>query len=158
MAGLRCRLFQAGQLTLSTASARSLLYTAQRPRVACCTGLWRVSSVLSASLQAQLDGMPLTTPALSSLPTLDSQGLKGFNVSIWHGLYAPKGTPPAVTQKLNEALKTALKDPAFIKKTEDLGARLISDERVEPAAHKRFVRSEIDKWTPVIRAAGVYAD
>lgn len=100
----------------------------------------------------------LDTPALKDLPTLQEVGLKDFEITIWHGLYAPKGTPPAVTQKLNEALKTALKDPAFIKKTEDLGARLISDERVEPAAHKRFVRSEIDKWTPVIKAAGVYAD
>lgn len=100
----------------------------------------------------------LDAPALKDLPTLQELGLKDFEITIWHGLYAPKGTPPAVTQKLNEALKTALKDPAFIKKTEDLGARLISDARVEPAEHKKFVQSEIAKWTPVIKAAGVYAD
>ncbi|MFZ9433458.1 MAG: tripartite tricarboxylate transporter substrate-binding protein, partial [Burkholderiaceae bacterium] len=54
---------------------------------------------------------PLTTPALAKLPTLDSQGIKGFNVSIWHGLYAPKGTPKAIQDQINTALRAALKDP-----------------------------------------------
>jgi tripartite-type tricarboxylate transporter receptor subunit TctC len=101
---------------------------------------------------------PLKTPALSKLPTLDSQGLKGFNVSIWHGLYAPKGTPAAVTAKLNEALKAALKDPDFIKKQEALGAVVVTDARLNPAEHKKFVAAEIDKWGPAIKAAGQYAD
>ena len=60
-------------------------------------------------------GKRLTTPALKNLPTLDEVGLKGFNVSIWHGLYAPKGTPKAVTDKLNAALRSALKDADFVK-------------------------------------------
>jgi tripartite-type tricarboxylate transporter receptor subunit TctC len=101
---------------------------------------------------------PLTTPTLANLPTLDSQGLKGFNVSIWHGLYAPKGTPAAVTAKLNEALRAAVKDADFIKKQEALGAVVVTDGRLSPAEHKKFVSAEIDKWGPAIKAAGQYAD
>jgi tripartite-type tricarboxylate transporter receptor subunit TctC len=100
----------------------------------------------------------LTTPALKDLPTLEESGLKGFQVTIWHGLYAPKGTPADVQAKINAALKTALKDPEFIKKQEGLGAVVVVDKRVEPAEHKKFVAAEIAKWSPVIKAAGVYAD
>ncbi len=100
----------------------------------------------------------LTTPALKDLPTLAESGLKDFEVTIWHGLYAPKGTPAAVTKKINDALKVALKDPNFIKKQEGLGAVVTVDKRLEPAEHKKFVAAEIAKWGPVIKAAGVYAD
>ena len=100
----------------------------------------------------------LTTPALKDIPTLQEEGLKGFEVTIWHGLYAPKGTPSDVVTKLNTALKAALKDPDFIKKQEALGAVVVTDKRMEPAEHKKFVAAEIAKWGPVIKAAGVYAD
>ncbi len=101
---------------------------------------------------------PLKTPALSKLPTMDSQGLKGFNVTIWHGLYAPKGTPKAALDMLNAALRAALKDPEFIKREEALGAVVASDNRVNPADHKKFVSDEIAKWGPAIKSAGQYAD
>ena len=100
----------------------------------------------------------LTIPALKDLPTLQESGLKGFEVTIWHGLYAPKGTPADVQKKLNDALKVALKDPEFIRREESLGAVVVTDKRVEPAEHRKFVASEIAKWTPIIKAAGVYAD
>lgn len=100
----------------------------------------------------------LSTPALKNLPTLDEVGLKGFNVSIWHGLYAPKGTPTPVLDKINEALRTALKDPEFIRKQEGLGAVVATDNRVTPAGHRQFVAAEIDRWGPVIKAAGIYAE
>jgi len=100
----------------------------------------------------------LTTPALAKLPTLDEVGLKGFNVSIWHGLYAPKGTPKAVIDKINAALKVALKDADFHKREEALGAVIVTDNRVNGPEHKKFVEGEIAKWTPVIKAAGQYAD
>jgi tripartite-type tricarboxylate transporter receptor subunit TctC len=100
----------------------------------------------------------LTTPALKNLPTLEESGLKGFNVSIWHALYAPKGTPKAVTDKINAALRVALKDPDFVKREEALGAVVITDARVGGAEHKKFVESEINKWGPIIKAAGQYAD
>ena len=101
----------------------------------------------------------LTQPAVyKDLPTLDEAGLKGFNVSIWHGLYAPKGTPAAVVKTLNDALKVALKDPDFIKKEEGLGAIVVNDARANSAEHKKFVQAEVAKWGPVIKAAGQYAD
>ena len=100
----------------------------------------------------------LTTPALKDLPTLDESGLKNFQVTIFHGLYAPKGTPADVQKKLNDALKAALKDAEFVKKQEGLGAVVVSDRRTEPAEHKKFVAAEIAKWSPIIKAAGVYAD
>ncbi|WCM87722.1 tripartite tricarboxylate transporter substrate-binding protein [Acidovorax sp. NCPPB 3576] len=100
----------------------------------------------------------LTTPSLKDLPTLAESGLKDFQVTIWHGLYAPKGTPADVLKKINDALKVALKDPDFIKKQEGLGAVVAADQRVEPAEHKKFVQAEIDKWAPIIKAAGTYAD
>ena len=100
----------------------------------------------------------LTTPALKNLPTLDEAGVKGFNVNIWHGLYAPKGTPKAVVDKLNTALRAALKDADFIKREEALGAVVITDARLGGAEHKKFVESEIAKWGPIIKAAGQYAD
>ena len=100
----------------------------------------------------------LTTPALAKLPTLDESGLKGFNVTIWHALYAPKGTPKAALDKINSALKMALKDPEFMKREEALGAVIITDARVNGPEHKKFVESEINKWAPVIKAAGQYAD
>lgn len=100
----------------------------------------------------------LTTPALKDLPTLAESGLKNFEVTIWHGLYAPKGTPAPIVTKINDALKVALKDPDFIRKQEALGAVVVTDKRIEPAEHKKFVQSEIAKWGAIIKAAGTYAD
>ena len=100
----------------------------------------------------------LTIPALKNLPTLDESGLKGFEVSIWHALYAPKGTPSEVVAKINKALKLALKDPEFVKKEQSLGAVVVADKRTDPVEHKKFVAAEIAKWGPIIQASGVYAD
>ena len=100
----------------------------------------------------------LSTPALAKLPTLDESGLKGFNVAIWHALYAPKGTPKAVLDKFNTAVRAALKDPEFIKRQEALGAVVITDARLAGPEHKKFVEAEINKWGPAIKAAGQYAD
>jgi len=100
----------------------------------------------------------LKTPALAALPTLDESGLKGFSVSVWHGLFAPKGTPKPITDKLNAALKVALQDPVFVRSQEGLGAVIINDARVNGPEHKKFVEGEIEKWGAVIKAAGQYAD
>jgi len=96
--------------------------------------------------------------ALPDAPTLDEQGLKGFEVLVWHGVYAPKGTPKAVVDRINAALRTALKDPDFVKREEALGAVIITDARLGGAEHKKFVADEIAKWSPIIKAAGQYAD
>lgn len=95
---------------------------------------------------------------LKDYPTLDEMGMRGFNLTIWHGLYAPKGTPAPILKQLNDAMKLALKDPDFIKKQEGLGAVVVTDARMEPAGHKAFVTAEIAKLKPAIEAAGKFAD
>lgn len=100
----------------------------------------------------------LSSPVLKDMPTMQEAGLKDFSVTIWQGLYAPKGTPAPVLKKLNDALKVAIKDPDFIRKQDAGGASVINDARNDPAGHKAFVMAEIAKWAPVIKAAGVYAD
>lgn len=100
----------------------------------------------------------VATPQLASLPTLAESGLKDFHVSIWHGLYAPKGTPQPVLDKINSALQIALKDREFLQRESNQGAMVVNDARVQAAEHKKFVAAEIGKWGPVIRAAGQYAD
>jgi tripartite-type tricarboxylate transporter receptor subunit TctC len=97
----------------------------------------------------------LTTPALADVPTLDEAGLKGFDFTVWHGLYAPRGTPPATLNKINAALRTALKDPNLVKRQEALGITVVTDARAEPAGHKKFFDSEVNRWSKVIRDAGI---
>jgi tripartite-type tricarboxylate transporter receptor subunit TctC len=96
--------------------------------------------------------------AMPDAPTLSEGGLKDFEVVVWHGVYAPKGTPAAVIDKFNAALRTALKDPAFANRMTDLGAELVPDAKQTPEGLKSWLQSEILKWGPVIRSAGVYAD
>src|SRR6185312_111073 len=88
--------------------------------------------------------------SLPDLPTLDEQGLKGFEVSIWHGLYAPKGTPKAAIDKLVAALQSGVKDEEVKKRFADLGATTYPPEQATPAALQAMVKSEIEKWTPLI--------
>lgn len=97
-------------------------------------------------------------PSLAEVPTLDELGLKGFEVGIWHGLYAPKGTPKPVIDRLVAALQAAVVDDTVKKRFADLGAEAYPADKATPAALAAHVKSEIDKWGPIIRKAGVYAD
>jgi tripartite-type tricarboxylate transporter receptor subunit TctC len=96
--------------------------------------------------------------SLPDVPTLREQGLKGADVGIWHGLYAPKGTPKAVIDKLVGALQEALADPTVRQRFTDLGAVTFPKERQTPAALQAHLKAEIDKWAPLIKKAGQYAD
>ena len=96
--------------------------------------------------------------SLPEIPTLDEQGLKGFEVGIWHGLYAPKGTPKEAIDKLVAALQAALRDPDVNKRFADLGATAYPADKATPAALQAHVKAEIEKWAPIIKKAGVYAD
>lgn len=107
----------------------------------------------AATTPQRLDG-----ELYKDLPTLDEAGMKDFNVTIWHGMYAPKGTPKEVLDTLNAALKEALKDPEFIRRQQELGAVVATDERIEPEKHKAFVAAEIEKWGAAIKEAGQFAD
>jgi tripartite-type tricarboxylate transporter receptor subunit TctC len=96
--------------------------------------------------------------SLPEIPTLAERGLKGFEVGIWHGLYGPKGMPKPVTDKLVAALQDAVKDPEVKKRFADLGASTVPPEKATPAALQAHLKAEIDRWGPLIKKAGVYAD
>ncbi len=96
--------------------------------------------------------------SLPELPTLDEAGLKGFEVAVWHGLYAPKGTPANAIAKLTAALQAALKDEKVIERFAMLGTEPVSQTEATPAAHKKKLEAEIAKWRPLIQAAGQFAD
>jgi tripartite-type tricarboxylate transporter receptor subunit TctC len=96
--------------------------------------------------------------ALPDVPTVDEGGLSGFEISVWHGLYAPKGTPQPVIDKLVAALQTALKDPTVVQRFGELGTEPVAADRATPDALRSHLKAEIDKWAPIIKAAGVYAD
>lgn len=95
---------------------------------------------------------------MPDVPTAEESGLKGFEVTVWHGLWAPHGTPKPVMDKLVAALQAALKDPAVVKKFEELGTEPVSQQDATPAALDKQLKSEIAKWGPIIKKAGVYAD
>ena len=95
---------------------------------------------------------------LPNAPTLAEQGLKDFEVVVWHGIYAPKGTPKPIIDKMNAAVRAALKDPDVVKRMDDLGAEIVPDAGNTPDALRVWLKSEIDKWGPVIKAGGKFAD
>jgi tripartite-type tricarboxylate transporter receptor subunit TctC len=95
---------------------------------------------------------------LPEVPTLNEQGLKGFEVKVWHGMYAPKGTPAGVIDKVNVALRAALQDPMVKQRFKDLSLEVPSVDKVTPAGLKTHLEAEILQWGPVIRKAGIYAD
>ena len=97
-------------------------------------------------------------PGLPSIPTLDEQGLKGFEVKAWHGLYAPKGTPPEVLAKINKALRVALNNPEVKARLGESNIEVVPMSKVTSESLKNQLDSEINKWGPVIRKAGAYAD
>ncbi len=96
--------------------------------------------------------------SLPDVPTLDEQGLKGFEVSIWHGLYGPKGMPKEALDRLVWALQYALNDPAVKQRFAELGATTMPADKGTPAALQAMVKAETEKWSPLIKKAGVYAD
>ena len=92
------------------------------------------------------------------LPTVQESGIKDFQVGIWHGMWAPKGTPKPVIDKLSAALQAALKDPNVITKFADLGTDPVPQDQATPAALAKHLKAEVDKWAPIIKTAGIYAD
>ena len=96
--------------------------------------------------------------ALPNVPTLDEQGMKGFEVKVWHGMYAPKGTPKPALDKITAALQTALQDPMVKQRLTDLSSDVVSMDKVTANGLKTHLEAEIAKWDPVIKKAGVYAD
>ena len=104
----------------------------------------------------------VTTPkrigSMPEVPTMNEAGLPNFTVTVWHALYAPKGTPAAIVDQLSKALQVALKDPTLGQRFADLGSEPVSQERATPEALRLQLKSEIDKWGPIIKKAGIFAD
>ncbi|GAB3385337.1 tripartite tricarboxylate transporter substrate binding protein BugD [Massilia agri] len=96
--------------------------------------------------------------SMPNVPTMNEAGLPGFEVAVWHGLYAPKGTPKPVVDQLSNALRVALKDPTVKQRFADLGTEPVADNRARPEALRAHLKSEIDRWGPIITKAGQYAD
>ena len=107
--------------------------------------------VYGVTTKARLASMP-------DVPTLNEAGLPGFEVTVWHGLYAPRGTPKAVVDTLAGALQVALKDPLVKQRFADLGTEPVADSRARPEALRTHLKSEIERWAPIISKAGVYAE
>jgi len=104
----------------------------------------------------------VTTPqrlsSMPNIPTLDEQGLKGFDVKVWHGMYAPKGTPKEVIDRLNKALNVALKDDNVKKRIAELSSDLVTPDKATPESLRKHLEAEVARWNKVITAAGVSAE
>ena len=97
-------------------------------------------------------------PSLPDVPTAAEAGLPNFEVAVWHGLYAPKGTPKPIIDRLNAALKVALKDPTLKQRFADLGTEPVAENHATPEALKAHLKAQIALWGPIIKKAGAFAD
>jgi tripartite-type tricarboxylate transporter receptor subunit TctC len=114
--------------------------------------------ILGGTIKAYAVTSPARLPVLPDVPTAIEGGLADFQVGIWHGVYAPKGTPADATERLSKALQVALKDPNVVARFAELGTVPSSEAEATPAALKTKLESEIARWKPVIESAGQYAD
>jgi len=96
--------------------------------------------------------------SLPEVPTFEEGGLPGFELAVWHGLYAPKGTPAEIIEKLSTTLQEALNDPTLKQRYAELGAEPSTQDRATPAALDAHLKAEIMKWRPIIEEAGVVAE
>jgi tripartite-type tricarboxylate transporter receptor subunit TctC len=110
----------------------------------------------------KIKGYAVTTKdrlaVLPDLPTLDESGFGGFEMTVWHGLYAPAGTPKEIIDKLSKALQAAVQDPKVVERFAQLGTAPVAPDQATPTALDQHLAAEITKWQPIIQAAGAYAD
>jgi len=116
------------------------------------------SQIKSGKIKVYAVTTKTRVPSLPNVPTMNEAGVPGFEVAVWHGLYAPKGTPKPVIDRLASALQHAVKDPTVKTRFAELGTEPVPENKATPEALRVFLKSEIDKWAPLIKKAGVYAD
>ena len=112
-----------------------------------------VPQVQAGTIKAYAVGIAARSPALPDVPTSKEAGLPEFQASAWNAMFAPKGTPKPIVDKLNAALGKALDDPNTRKRLLDLGSVLPEGEARSPGALAELVKSEIARWTPIIKTA-----
>lgn len=123
--------------------------------VLCDQSTTAVPPIQSGSIKGYAVSSKERLPALKDLPTLDEAGLKGFEFVIWHGLYAPKGTPGDIVAKLHDALQIALKDPKIVDRFTQVGTKVFPDNERSIEAHQERFQKEIATWKKVIAESGV---
>ena len=116
------------------------------------------SHMRSGTIKGYAVTMKARVPAAPELPTLNESGLRDFDLSVWYGLVVPKGTPKPIADQLSAALRAAISDATVVKRLAEFGAQPVSQDRATPDAFTAFLRADVAKWAPVIKAAGVYAD
>jgi tripartite-type tricarboxylate transporter receptor subunit TctC len=112
----------------------------------------------SGALKAYAMATRERIPTMPEVPTFAESGLPGFELAVWHGVYAPKGTPPAVVERLNKAVRGALADAGLVKRFTDMGVLIPRGDRLKPEALRLQTAAEIRRWDPVIKAAGAKAE
>jgi len=116
------------------------------------------SHMRSGTIKGYAVTMKARVPAAPELPTLSEAGLRDFDLSVWYGLVVPKGTPKPIADQLSAALRAAISDATVVKRLAEFGAQPVSPDRATPDAFAAFLRADVAKWAPVIKAAGVYVD
>jgi len=117
-----------------------------------------VGQVRSGKLRAYAVAAKNRQEAMPELPTVDEAGLPGFYTAVWHGIWAPKATPRDIVMKLNAAIVETLADPMVRQRFADLGQEIPPREQQTPEALYAYQKAEIEKWWPLIRAAGLKAE
>ncbi len=117
-----------------------------------------MSHIRSGKVKAYAVTYKNPVASLPGLPPLANAGLPGFELSVWHGVYAPKGTPRDVVMRLSSALQHAVKDETVTKRLSDLSTEPVTPDRATPEALRAHLKAEIEKWGPIIRKSGAYAD
>ena len=114
--------------------------------------------VQAGTIKAYAVTTPERLDLFPDLPTAVESGLPDMELSVWHGVYTPKGTPAEINERLAKAMQVALADEGVIKQLAELGSTPVAADKVTPEALKTKLESEIARWKPIIEAAGVYAD
>jgi tripartite-type tricarboxylate transporter receptor subunit TctC len=114
-----------------------------------------VPQIKAGAVRAYAVAANVRSPAVPDVPTVDEAGLPGFYGSLWHGLWAPKGTPPDVIAKLEAAVKQSLADPAVKQRLADLGQDIAPVAQQTPAALAAYQQAEMDRWFPIVKAANM---
>lgn len=100
----------------------------------------------------------LPGPVLDAVPTVIEAGHRDLLMSVWHGMYAPRATPPELVERLSAALRQAIQQPRVVARFAELVTEPVPQDRATPAYHKQFLAAEVARWRPLIQGAGAFAD